>query len=60
MENKCVVCGAVIPEGMQVCPNCQIEAIKKAAEASRNKMFVGRRTTDGGFRRYTKKDNEAT
>lgn len=22
MENRCVVCGAIIPEGRQVCPNC--------------------------------------
>lgn len=22
MENRCVVCGAVIPEGRQVCPEC--------------------------------------
>jgi hypothetical protein len=23
MENRCVVCGAIIPEGQQVCPNCE-------------------------------------
>lgn len=23
MDNKCVVCGAIIPEGRQVCPNCE-------------------------------------
>lgn len=23
MENKCVICGAVIPEGRLVCPNCE-------------------------------------
>lgn len=23
MENRCVVCGAIIPEGRQVCPNCE-------------------------------------
>ena len=22
-ENRCVVCGAIIPEGQQVCPNCE-------------------------------------
>ena len=22
-ENRCVVCGAIIPEGKQVCPNCE-------------------------------------
>lgn len=24
MENKCVICGAVIPEGIQVCKNCDL------------------------------------
>ena len=24
MENKCVVCGAVIPEGRHVCKNCDL------------------------------------
>ena len=23
--NYCVMCGAIIPEGVQVCPNCQRE-----------------------------------
>jgi RNA polymerase subunit RPABC4/transcription elongation factor Spt4 len=23
MENRCVMCGAIIPEGRQVCPNCE-------------------------------------
>ena len=22
MNNKCVCCGEIIPEGVQVCPNC--------------------------------------
>jgi uncharacterized OB-fold protein len=35
MENKCVCCGVDIPEGRQVCPNCQAEAIKSAAIAAR-------------------------
>ena len=23
MENTCVICGAIIPEGRQVCPDCE-------------------------------------
>lgn len=23
MENRCVCCGEIIPEGMQVCPKCE-------------------------------------
>lgn len=26
MNNTCVCCGAVIPEGRQVCPNCEARA----------------------------------
>lgn len=29
MENRCVVCGCIIPEGLQVCPNCQETYAKK-------------------------------
>ena len=25
MDNECVVCGEIIPEGRQVCPNCNSE-----------------------------------
>ena len=28
MENKCVCCGADIPEGRLVCPNCESAKIK--------------------------------
>lgn len=24
MDNRCVCCGSVIPEGRQVCPSCEI------------------------------------
>lgn len=23
MDNRCVCCGELIPEGVQVCPNCE-------------------------------------
>lgn len=23
MENRCIVCGKIIPEGRQVCPQCE-------------------------------------
>ncbi len=29
MENKCVCCGAIIPEGRQVCPNCESKSNDK-------------------------------
>lgn len=25
MDNTCVCCGALIPEGRQVCPQCEVE-----------------------------------
>lgn len=32
MENRCVCCGAVIPEGRMVCPQCEAVADEKLAE----------------------------
>ena len=26
MENRCVCCGAIVPEGRMVCPICEMEA----------------------------------
>ena len=26
MENRCVCCGVIIPEGRMVCPICEMEA----------------------------------
>lgn len=26
MENRCVCCGEIIPEGRQVCPSCESNA----------------------------------
>ena len=34
-NNRCISCGAVIPEGRQVCPNCESDAIKKQEEIER-------------------------
>ena len=32
MENKCVTCGEIIPEGRQVCPKCEDTTLKKPKE----------------------------
>lgn len=28
-DNRCVCCGAIIPEGRQVCPSCEKKAARK-------------------------------
>jgi len=30
MENRCMYCGEVIPEGRQICPSCEKSIIKKS------------------------------
>lgn len=35
-ENRCVCCGAIIPEGTQVCPKCTKEYWNHEAKVSRN------------------------
>ena len=39
MENRCVICGTVIPEGRQVCPGC--EDGKNPVAAKPGKCFSG-------------------
>lgn len=39
MENRCVCCGQIIPEGRMVCPQC---------EANANALPTGRAATKGG------------
>jgi predicted nucleic acid-binding Zn ribbon protein len=58
MENTCVMCGTIIPAGRQVCPNCQKDAIKKAAEMARRKMFCGVLGTNGKHKKYTVNKDE--
>lgn len=35
-ENRCVMCGEIIPEGRQVCPKCE-----KSKECTNCRYFVG-------------------
>ena len=34
MENRCVVCGEIIPEGMQVCASCMEKSLTKYEECT--------------------------
>jgi predicted nucleic acid-binding Zn ribbon protein len=36
MDNRCVMCGAIIPEGKQVCLNCEIKCTPKYIPAGNN------------------------
>ena len=40
-ENRCVICGAIVPEGTQVCPICEeeIEDCIKAKKDALRKVF---------------------
>ena len=29
MADNCIMCGKVIPEGRQVCPNCELKIMQK-------------------------------
>ena len=39
-ENRCIKCGAVIPEGRQVCPNCEniYERLTERLDIETNKI----------------------
>lgn len=37
-NNRCIACGAIIPEGLQVCPNCE-KATANQIEEIKNDLF---------------------
>lgn len=44
MNNYCVICGIIIPEGRQVCPNCEdryARSSKKQLKSCYYKALVG-------------------
>ena len=43
MENKCIMCGEIIPEGRQVCPICERECDAYDPVVVRNTAVPGRR-----------------
>ena len=52
MENRCVCCGAIIPEGRMVCPICEMEAdetetvrLLEGGKYGRQSASVNRRKT---------------
>ena len=40
MDNRCVCCGAVVPEGRMVCPQCERKTEQIMAERRREKPPV--------------------
>ena len=40
MDNRCVCCGEIIPEGRQVCPNCE-KGKRRITMKNRNKVIQG-------------------
>lgn len=48
MENRCVCCGAIIPEGRMVCPMCEMEATTDSTmSAHPTPMFMRPMCTGG-------------
>lgn len=39
-DNKCVRCGAVIPEGRQVCPNCEFFSAERKIVTNADRIRV--------------------
>lgn len=59
MENKCVCCGADIPEGRMICPNC--ESAKVKAYAALQKHYEAKAKRLAGMQgKEAKAKNEIT
>ena len=39
-ENRCVCCGTIIPEGLQVCPNCESGGSRMDAKGKPEKTII--------------------
>ena len=39
MEDRCIFCGEIIPEGVQVCPKCMVASKKKSWRVRKQKHF---------------------
>ena len=42
-NNRCVMCGTIIPEGLQVCPHCSDKSINKKPTNAKKKGYKGAR-----------------
>lgn len=41
MVDRCVCCGCVIPEGVQICPTCELQkGMKKPSKIERKKALI--------------------
>ena len=39
-DNRCVCCGEIIPEGVQVCKMCQMKAERQEVRKEKHKMSL--------------------
>lgn len=37
MEDRCICCGEVIPEGRMICPICEVKVLEKKSEEEKKK-----------------------
>ena len=49
MEDKCVCCGEIIPEGRQVCPNCMVAVGKRLDLIDRQALLAKLKGTSRYF-----------
>jgi len=49
MEERCVACGAIIPEGRQICPMCEKGVIEWYQPQISSKNVISRSMKDGAI-----------
>ncbi len=57
MENRCLFCNDIIPEGLQICPKCESEWSGQANTPKQRKIYIAGKIT--GLRDYKKRFDEA-
>jgi predicted nucleic acid-binding Zn ribbon protein len=36
LENRCILCGEIVPEGLQVCPACEADILERPSDRIKN------------------------
>lgn len=54
MEDRCVICGKIIPEGRQVCPECERTAVSQDCPVIAKRVRVGSKEECNDQRKRTR------
>lgn len=49
-QNRCVCCGRILPEGLEVCYDCEQDTYERCSKTSKHKQRTNRKFKERKFR----------